>query len=139
MRDIPGVAWILGIFLFCAFGIFSYSKLGSTTIAPPTTVWKYIEELRSNIQYRRIDLKVNQSTDIKEAPYEIHIERLPNQKIDADHEVAKYMMNIKPSQTLPVDRPWLGLGVEMGWVDFRPSEAVGSVRLVSVHKLTETH
>jgi len=136
MRDIPGVAWIIGFFVFGAFGIFVYAKLGPTTLPPPTPLWKYVEDFRDNIQYRRTSLQVGQVVEVNETPYQIHMERLGNHKIDSN-EAAKYILQIKPLGSLPMDKPWLGLGIDLGLVDFKPNETMGDARWVSFHKQAE--
>jgi hypothetical protein len=137
LKDIPPVAWIIGIFLILAVGTYFYSRAGGSNLPPPFISWSHLEGLRENVQYRRFTLDAKTSKERIVPPYKITVERITDQPV-RDKFVARYILRIRPESPLSIEKTWVGKGVDFGLIDVKPTEVFGDVRLVSLRNLETT-
>jgi hypothetical protein len=133
VRDVPGVAWIVGGFVVLAFSLGLFYRSGPEVLPAVVSPWSQVDDVRERIRTRKIAIHAGESFDEASRTYRIRVRRLK------DHEgtqpVAKYVVDIRPVLLPDVKGAWLGDGMEVALLDLQPSELFGLVRLVSFRKM----
>ncbi|MFH1262608.1 MAG: hypothetical protein V1495_04075 [Pseudomonadota bacterium] len=133
MRDIPGVAWILGGFVLFAIILFIYSKTGPVLLPPAESAWSQVEEIRAKLTTRKITLRVSEARDETAPPYRLELRRLKD--LEGSPGAARYLLELRPMSFHLLKDSWLGSGVEVAFLDLQPTEMFGIIRLVSLRKV----
>jgi hypothetical protein len=133
VKDIPGVAWIVGGFILLALALFLYSRSGPEALPPVESPWSQVDDVRERIRTRKIGLKVGESMDETSRPYRAQVKRLKD--LEGPQPIARYVLSVRLIPTQFVKNSWLGEGVDVAFLDLQPSEVFGSLRLVSFRKV----
>lgn len=133
MRDVPGIAWIVGGFLLLAGILFLYSGSGPEPLPAAESVWAQVDQAREGLRSRRIVLRPGESTSSVSKPYRTDVMRLKDG--EGPQPVARYLVGVRPVSSTLLKDSWLGEGIDVAFLDATPSEVFGTVRLVSFRKL----
>ena|ERR1051326_1951766 len=133
LKDIPGIIWILGIFIVSSVVLTLYAKMAPDMLPPQTNIWEQVQGFQENIEYRRMTLKPSEIRNFESPPYHFMASRMPDLEIPVPSRV--YMLQIRPYDRKPLPDLWIGAGVDLAFVDIKPKELVGDVRLVKLRKL----
>lgn len=135
MRDIPGLAWILGIFAIGAIGLFFYTRLGPGALPQARSIWADVEKVRMEIETRNLKISPRESSGMKVYPFSLQIDRLSNQPMK-EGSAARYILHFTGPAKIGSNAAWLSAGVDVGLVDLNPEGLVGTVRLAAVQRNT---
>jgi hypothetical protein len=135
MKDIPGVAWVVGGFVILATALFFYSRTGPAALPIPESAWTQVDTVREGIRTRKIDLKVGESRDEVSQPYRLMLRRLKD--LEGGAPMARYLLEIRPLSSQLLKDSWLGAGMNVAFLDLQPTEPFGLLRLVSFRKVDQ--
>jgi hypothetical protein len=135
MKDIPGLFFILILVFVAGGGLFAYSRMGPAPVPNAESAWEYVEAFRQNLEYRRVNLAVGATRESNLPPYHFTAQRLSD--VDQPTLVARYILKIRLLEGAGRINPWLQDGLDVGLIDLKPGNILGSVRLVASRKLGE--
>jgi hypothetical protein len=129
MKDIPGFAWILGVSCSLAIFLFIFASMGPKNLPEAQIVWPIVENVKSEIEERRLTLVEGIRKEFTFQLYHVEVERLPNEK--SPEEVGRYVVRVRFKVKNPKIRKIIGKGVDVGMIDLAPKSGRGSLRLVA--------
>lgn len=133
MKDLPGLAWIVGGFVLSAVFLFLYARSSPGTLPRAESAWAQVEDVRGRLQTRKIELRAGESREETVQPYRLQLKRLKN--LEGSQLTARYILSIHPLSSQLLKGSWLGEGMDVAFLDLAPSEVFGLIRLVSFRKV----
>jgi hypothetical protein len=133
VKDIPGLAWIVGGFVILALAIFVYGRSGPDALPGVRSAWSQVDDVREAIRTRKISVRPGESMNSVSEPYHAEVKRLKD--LEGGQPVARYLLSVRPLSSQLLQGSWLGDGIDVALLDLAPSEVFGSVHLVSFRKL----
>ena len=133
MKDIPGLAWIVGAFILLAAGLFLYARSGPAALPAAESSWSQVDGIREQIRTRKIVIRPGESLDSVSEPYRTQVKRLKD--LEGAQPIAQYVLSVRPLSSEFLKDSWLGEGIDIALLDLQPADVFGSVRLVSFRKL----
>ena len=135
MKDIPGIFWILLLTFVAGSGILLYSRLGPSAVPQAHSAWEHVEAFRQDVEYRRGTLAVGATRENVAPPYRVVARRLSDAEVPT--RSARYILRIRLLDEYKMLNQWLQGGLEVGLVDLKPGNVLGSVRLVTARRIED--
>jgi hypothetical protein len=136
LKDLPGLAWILGLFVPAALLLIVVARMGPKPLPPVANVWTEVDQVRQGLAARSLKLNLGETHEELKPPFVLQTQRVADSILNGE-KTQQYIVRLKLKKKIADLELWAPGGFEVGMVDLNPAGAVGDIRLASVRKLEE--
>ena len=133
MKDLPGWAIILAIFVPCGMALMVYTYKVPTALPDIEWMWRQVDVASEKVVSREISVPEGETREIASSGYRVWLRRLFDGKEPAPY--AAYVVRVEPKRKLFPKKIRPDEGMEVIFIDNTPKSGSGRVQVVSVRKI----